>query len=167
MFDIQKNARKDQDIIQEVIFPYLMLNSLAKIPQDKDGKEVPQPWLEIIAQESFKPITECTRGKQVAISKKVGRLSTKVIKSTQRVKDYKSLALAISCAFLELVRQGKILDVSTQVATVCIKIVEENLEYKDWGSNGVARRDADLMIKTLQEEGYFRTDQRDGSNIIT
>ena len=169
--DLRQSIKKDADLVEACIFPHLLSYSMMNIPKDKEGKEVSTGWLGILGDESVAPIINLERGRQVKLAKRIQDVGVKVLNESGPADSFKEVTLALSFSLLELIRMGRVLEVDSQYVTIAIKIIEEALEYEDWGDLSRAKDASRSILRELYENNCFKQDLREvvdnGTGIIT
>lgn len=163
--DLKQSVKTDKQLIQEALLPYMLLIAMMDIPKDDGKHEAYKGRLGLLKDESIYYLLNLSKTRQRIISKKIGKITTNVIKKANPVSSYKELSVAICMAILDLVKQNKILDVGTQAVDTSIEILEEALNYGDWGDLKLAKIASNNIIRALHENGYFKEDLSGGISI--
>lgn len=160
--DLSYIIKKDEDVVQDCILPHLLVTALLNVPKD-DGKHYAhKPWIEVLNQESIQPFGGLPRERQQKVAQMVTKITDFVLKSASPVNTYKELCVAVSMSILFLIKEHLTINAGCQAAQVSIKIVEEAMEFGDWGDIKVAREASNNIIKALRNCNLYQKAIVDG-----
>lgn len=146
-------VKNDFTVIEEAILPY-MLRLCAEAVNLEGVHSIPAPWLELMDKAYAASFKGVMPQRQPRLVNNLDTTAKDVLK-VAGTDTYTETLLATACLMVYIAKDGLYNDPTKQALGAAVKMLEEQLDFGDFGDLGLAKQGYGRMRNRLNELGYF------------